>query len=192
MGVVLPWAQIDPVHPSLQTQVKTLPPPMQVPPFRHGPDSHELFMAKKKEREIVRKIQTKWVQHWGVLVSISPVLQVLPPQPEGHTHRNESPWSWHVPPLAHVLESHWLSPVTKSPLWVQARTVRCLKWKYIYTFTYVSYTSFLSSCQCSDSRNHSTDRYKNLHLDKGHRYTHSPLRENITRFKIYKITYRTL
>lgn len=43
-------AHVCPSQPSLQMQVKVSPPPMHVPPFSHGPESHELFLAKKTNR----------------------------------------------------------------------------------------------------------------------------------------------
>lgn len=41
---------------------------------------------------------------------IVPILQLVPSQPGAHKHLKESPSSLQVPPLLHVVSSHWLSP----------------------------------------------------------------------------------
>lgn len=112
--------QVGPSQPSLQMHLKASAPPTHVPPFSQGPESHVLFWAKKHKifgnafiltgsqkesssRSRVSIFPAERVSAW-------PVLQVLPPQPEGQLHRKESPWSKHVPPLLQVVGSHWLSP----------------------------------------------------------------------------------
>lgn len=52
---------VAPSQPSLQMQVKASPPPTHVPPFSHGPESHELFLAKKNRKSsfIIKYLQSE-------------------------------------------------------------------------------------------------------------------------------------